>query len=234
MIKRIQWPRYLTALLLLGLVVLLGLIGVNKTLNDPTAGPPKGTYEGVGELVATSRACQTFVAQYDGLTRVEAKLDDMGRRNKGSFTFTLRTAPDAEDDIVSLTYDASTVRGTVYHAFAFAPIGDSAGQTYTFCLEAPQAELVSSITVIGTLEDTYPEGKALFRDMWGQKAGVQDLDFHLGYQLSLWGKLTVLADRLAANKPTLCGSPWFYAFLGVAYLALLYATLVRSVPPRED
>ena len=101
-------------------------------------------------------------------------------------------------------------------------------------MEAPEAELESSITAIGTVEDWYPEGEATFRDMWVEAGGVQDLDFRLGYRLSLWERGVALSDRLVANKPLFCGAKWFYALLGSTYLILLYVLLARSVPAREN
>ena len=215
------WKRYLFSLLPLGLIVLLALIGAGRTLNDPDAGPSKGPREGLGELVATARACQTFRAAYDGLARIDVRLDDLGGDASGPFTFALRAAPDGPD-LVTLTHDGADVDSNAYHTFFFDPLPDSAGRRYAFCLTAPQADLDRAITAIGTLDDVYPEGEAVLRDMWGQAAGVQDLDFHLGYRLSPWRTLALLVQRLAGNKPYLCGVPWFYAALAAAYLALLY------------
>jgi len=173
-------------------------------------------------------------AQYDGLAGVEVRLTDRGREARGPFQFDLRAAPDADRALVSLTHDASEVSRDVYHVFEFPPIESSAGRSYAFCLEAPEAELASSITAIGTSEDWYPEGEAIFRDMWVEAGGVPDLDFRLGYRLALWEELAVLSERLVANKPLLCGARWFYAAIGIAYIILLYALLARSIPAREE
>jgi hypothetical protein len=227
MIERIDWQRYLIALLPVCLVVLLALIGVIKTFNDPTAGPPKGPLAGIGEIAGTARACQTFRAAYDGLDRIDVRLDNLGRPSSGTFAFVLWAAPDASEDLVALTHNAAEVGSDAYHTFAFPPIAGSAGQRYAFCLTAPQAELEGAITAIGTLEDVYPQGEATFRDMWGQAAGVQDLDFHLGYRLPLWRKLVLLTDRLAEYKPYFFGARGFYAALAAVYLALLYALFVK-------
>lgn len=189
--------------------------------------------EGIGELVATARVCQTFLARHDGLARIEVLLDNLGRQNRSTFTFTLRAAPDDPEAIVRLTGDAAEVGHLAYYPFAFDPLPDSAGQSYAFCLEAPEADLQEAITAIGTLDDGYAEGQAVFRDMWGGAAGVQDLDFFLAYRLSLPQKLRVLGERLAADKPFLCGAPWFYALLGAACLVLLYRLFVYLIPPRE-
>jgi hypothetical protein len=188
----------------------------------------------MGELVATSRVCQTFVAQHDGLARLEVLLTDQGREASGPFHFYLRTVPDADQDLVSLTHDASEVDNDVYHVFEFPPIQGSGGQRYSFCMEAPEAELEGSITAMGTAEDWYPEGEATLRDMWVEAGGVQDLDFRLGYRLSLRERGVALSDRLVAGRPFLCGAKWFYALLGMTYLILLYVLLSRSVPAREN
>jgi len=190
--------------------------------------------EGIGELVDTSRACQTFLAQHNNLSQIEVQLDDLGRTNESSITFSLRTEPNAPQDLVTLTVDAATVDSSIYHTFAFPPLPDSEGQRYAFCLEAPEAGLDQAITAIGTLEDVYPYGRAVFRDMWGAEAGVQDLDFHVGYRLSLWQTLSVLLDRLAANKPYLCGTRWFYVVLGILYLAGLYALFCHFLPKEDE
>jgi hypothetical protein len=230
--------KWLGALALLLCIVVVAIASGGRitisTIRSPTARFP---LEGTGELVASARVCQTFVAQYDGLSQVLVMLDDLGHENSAPFLFYLRHTPDvseardAAEDLVSLTHDALGVENQVHHIFEFPPLRDSAGQPYAFCLEAPEAPLDSSITVIGVLDDWYPEGKALFRDMWGRSAGVQDLDFYLGYRLSWGDTLRVLSERLAANKPYLCGTRWFYALLGTAYLVLLYALFAKVIPP---
>jgi hypothetical protein len=199
---------------------------------QPSGGPR--TPAQMGELVATSRVCQSLIAEYDGLARVEVRLTNQGREASGPFHFDLQGTPDAAQELVSLTHDASEVNSGVYHVFEFPPIEGSKGRPYSFCLEAPEAELVSSIAAVGTREDWYPEGEATFRDMWVEEGGVPDLDFRLGYRLPLWQELGVLSDRLVANKPLLCGFKWFYALLGIAYVILLYALLVRFVPAQDQ
>ena len=246
--------RWLGACALLVCVV-VGAIGLGAGTVSSTRSPlERYGREGIGELVATARACQTFVAQYDGLSQVRVMLDDLGRENSWPFQFTLRSipdadgvsdalevpgaseapdaskVPDADGDIVRLTHDASDVKLGQLHLFEFAPVRDSDGGAYVFCLEAPQAPLDNSITAIGMLDDWYPDGKAVFHDMWGERAGVQDLDFYLGYRLSPGDKLRVLSERLAAGKPFLFGRRWFYVLLGAIYLAALWTLLVKSIP----
>ena len=235
-----EWlPRCKTHLIALAAVVvvcLLLFLGVKEvTSHLRLVYPIQGGRDGIGELVATSRVCQTFVSQYNNLNRVDVMMSNYGRQNSGSFVFYLRadtnhlSDPKDEQAIVTLTPDASIVKSTDYISFDFAPIPDSAGRSYAFCLEAPQAELSNAITAVGILGDTYPDGEAIFREMWGQGIGVSDLDFRLGYAFSPWDRLFVFADLLARYKPLLCGDWRFYALIGIAYLTLLYALFLKIV-----
>jgi hypothetical protein len=224
----------LGALALLICIVIVGTASLGRiTISNFRPPIERASRAVVGDLVATARVCQTFVARYDGLSEIRVRLDNRGRESDEPFYFYLRPAPDAAEDIVSLTGSASDVNNNTYYTLEFPSIKDSAGRSYAFCLEAPKAPLDKSITAIGLLDDWYPEGEAVFRDMWGEAGGVQDLDFYLGYRLSLWNTLRVLPKRLAASKPFLCGRWWFYALLGLAYLVLLYKMLVKSILPLD-
>jgi hypothetical protein len=228
---RKQMGRWVGALVLMVPILAFGLNVLNSTsvvISLSVEGV--GERRRMGELVATSRACQTFVAQYDDLFRVQVKLADLERQNNGPFYFRLRAISNPPQDILTLTHDASDVVNRAYHTFEFPPIHDSAGRSYRFCLEAPEAELLNSIAIVGTLEDTYPHGKATFRDMWTW--GAQDLDFRLGYEFSMMDKLAILSKRLSAYKPFAFGAQWFYALLGMAYLGLLYLAFFHFIPKR--
>ena len=230
----LTWKRHLGALLVVGFVVFMTIAGADKMIEKPGSEHIPKTQSGIGDLVASSRVCQTFVSEYNGLAQIEVVLHTMERETRGPFHFYLRTTPDAPEDLVALAHDAAEVENDVYRVFEFPSIRDSGGQSYVFCLEAPMAEQKRSITVIGTLEDRYPDGEATFREMWGGAAGIQDLDFRLVYHLSWWQKLVALSERVTANKPFLCGAPWFYALLGIAYLALLYALFLKFPPSHQD
>jgi hypothetical protein len=233
MTPHLAWRSHLRAFAVVGMVVLVGAIGAYKTLHDPDAGPPVGEREGAGELVADYRACQTFVAAHDGLNQVKVLLDDLGRRNRSTFIFTLQRSPDDERAIVTLTRDAYEVNSNTYFTLRFPPIEDSAGKDYTFCLAAPDADLAKAITVIGTVHDTYPDGRAVLTPgMWG-KGRIEDLEFHLGYDLSPWAQAGILLDRLGTDKPAFFGAGWFYALLIGAYLALLYLLFLYR-PSTQD
>jgi len=186
----------------------------------------------LGELAGTSRVCQTFVATYERLSEVQVRMHNLGKRTDAPFLFHLRTSPEGEN-LVTVESSTSQVGYEDYVRFAFAPIPESAGKTWTFCLEAPQVELSEAVTVWGVLEDTYPDGEILlFGGMWGQEVGVQDLNFRLGYSLDRRSKVEMIVRRIAEYKPFLCGSRWFYALLVLAYLGLKFILFNVMQPER--
>lgn len=188
----------------------------------------------VGGILAHSLVCQTFAAEYPDLLFVEVEFATYARANTGPVTFHLRASPDAADDLFTITFDAADVEDNVYRKFEFSPIRESAGRSFCFCLEAPEAEPGNAITVWGSTEDTYPAGEVVLEGL--EDRGVRDLTFRLGYDPPLGVKAGVLLERLVANKPSLWGDKRFYILLAVAYLVLLYVLFVRVMgmrPPGE-
>ena len=122
-----RWKAHLFALAAIAVVLLVAFAGVNQMVSPfKSRRLPLGERKDIGELVASSRVCQTFVAEYPGLSRIEVILLDYGRQNTGPFFFHLRSTPDTRRDIVTLTHDASSVKNSDYHVFAFPPLADSA------------------------------------------------------------------------------------------------------------
>lgn len=226
--RHLLCKRYVSALAVAVAIFLLGLFGINRMLNEFRSGPPAtGKRTGIGELVGTSQVCQTFLSEYSQLAQVEVAFATFDRQNIGTLIFVLHSAQGAPQDIVTLSLDISQIKDNKYHSFVFPPRADSAGKTYVFCLEAPDVDLASAITPIGILQDVYPDGQASFRDMWGESAGVQDLDFRIGYTFSFSQKPGVLADRITRYKPFLCGDWRFYVLLVIVYLVLLYGLFFK-------
>lgn len=219
-----RWQAHLVALAGVGMALLLCVAGGSKTVGQLGADQSRAS-QVAGELVASATIGQTFVAEYPGLSCIEVKLATYARRNSGPLIFHLRAAPDATEDVVTLTLDAAEIKDNAYHSFEFPPIRDSTGHTFYFYLEAPEAESNNAITAWGITEDAYPEGKAVLRNVAGH--GVRDLTFRLRYNPP-WGQtIGIVLDRLADHKPSVWGNQWFYVLLGVSYLLLLYAFFVQ-------
>jgi hypothetical protein len=179
----------------------------------------------VGGILAHSLVCQTFAAEYSNLLFVEVEFGTYARENTGPMVFHLRTSPDASEDLFTTTVDAADIENRAFHTFEFPLIRDSSGRSFYFCLEAPEAERGNAITVWGVTEDVYPDGEAVLEGL--EDHGVRDLTFRLGYNPPMMNKVSILLNRLAANKPSVFGDKNLYVVLVVAYLVLLYGLFVQ-------
>lgn len=207
-------------------MLLLGLLGIQEAAGNVYEEQPHVSAL-VGELVTSTTAGQTFIAEYPGLSHVEILLATYARRNTGTLVFHLREAADTADDLVTLTVDAAKAKDNAYNTFEFTPIRDSANRTFYFYLEAPEAEMGNAITVGGATEDTYSHGEAVLKGLEGHN--VHDLTFRLGYDLPTMAKVNIFLEHLVANKPSLWGDKCLYISLVVAYLSLLYALLIWAM-----
>jgi hypothetical protein len=116
---------------------------------------------------------QTFVARHAGLNGVELWLvpEDEAR---GTLTLHLRSAPQAETDIVTATLPLAQITDSAFHRFSFPPLRDSHGQYYYAVLELSGA---GQVRVGSGPGDAYLDG-ALYRDHEPQDA---QMAFRLTY-----------------------------------------------------
>jgi hypothetical protein len=212
-------------------ILLLGLIGIWRSVEGVSTDQPQVSIT-VGELLPSAIAGQTFVAEYSGLSRIQVLLATYARSNTGPLTFHLRSSPDAQEDLVTLAFDAADVVDNTYYAFEFPPIRGSAGRSFYFCLEAAQAAPGNAVTAWGSTEDVYPDGEAVLQGLEGN--GVRDLTFRLGYNPPLWQRVSILAQRLTANKPSVWGDVRLYAVLTAVYAVLLFLLFVRFLNAGTD
>ena len=212
-------------------IVILGLMGIWRSVEGASTDQPRASVT-VGELLSSVTAGQTFVAEYAGLSFIEVRLATYARSNTGPLVFHLRAHPDNQEDLATLTFDAANVVDNAYYTFEFPPIRDSAGRSFYFCLEAPEATPGNAITVWGSTEDVYPDGEAVLQGLAGN--GVRDLTFRLGYDPPLWQRISILAERITANKPSVWGDIRLYIVLSVAYLALLFLLFARLLNVGAD
>lgn len=217
------WKTHLITLSSIAVLLLLGLFGVEKTVNNIYTEQPHFSVV-VGEIVESASVGQTFIAEYNGLSRVELLLTTYGRHNTGPLIFHLRASA-TDSDLVTIVIESGEVRDNTYQVFEFPPLRGLSGQRLYFFVEAPQATSGNAIGVWGVTEDFYPDGKAIIRGV--NDRGIQDLAFRLGYQPSVLEKSDILLGRLAANKPSLWGDRKLYICLGGAYFVLLYTVLLR-------
>ncbi len=225
-VKRVRsWRTHLVALGGVVLILVFGLMGIQKATDKIHTQQPHAN-KSVGELLASTEAGQTFTAEHSGFSLVEVRLATLARANTGPVVFHLRESPDASVDLFVTTIEAADVKDNAYHIFEFPPIRDSIGRSFYFGLESPDAEQGNAITVWGTTEDIYPDGKAVLEGL--KDCGVRDLTFRLGYDPPLGERASILLNRVVANKPSLWGDKSFYILLAAVYLALLYVLFAWS------
>jgi hypothetical protein len=174
----------------------------------------------IQEVKGDKTVGQTFVAPLPGLQRIDVTLFDRGRRNTHDVTFHLRPGLDSSTDIVSITFNASAVKGGEWYTFDFPPLPDSANKTYYFYFSSPESTDNDAIAVGGIQVDLYPGGEAYL----GSTPAKADAAFRTYYSgVTLPQKAERLLERLAENKPFLWGNKYFYVFLAIVYLALVTA-----------
>lgn len=205
----------------------LGLVIVACSALERVEMPIEGQdthVEPAGQIVGGETVGQTFLARYNHLHRIDVFMSTYARANTHEVIFHLKTGPDAPDDILSLSFNASRVEDYAYRSFTFPPIPDSAGQTFYFYIESPSSVEGDAVTAWIQPQDLYPQG-TLFRN--GAPAGG-DLHFQAHYQGSYWDKATALLNRLVENKPSIWGEKWFYVLLATLTVSgaawLLYQT----------
>jgi len=183
----------------------------------------------VGDLRAGIVVGQSFIASHTGLCRIDVWLAPKVTDNTQDILFHLKTDRQAEQDLVTLTANARDVHPDAYHTFAFPPIANSAGRSFYFYLESPDSTSANAVTVWGTEEDAYPEGKA---DAGPASAVTKgDLAFVAYYQPGIAETADILLDRLTANKPLIWGDRRFYLLLAITYcfLFIKFILAVRNI-----
>jgi hypothetical protein len=157
---------------------------------------------------------QSFLAPIDNLQRIDVVLRNYNRKNTHDVTFYLKQSPDAPEVLYQETFNASEITGSSqWRTFEFPPIPTSAGKSYFFYFASPDSVAGDALTVGGGLGDFYDGGSAYL----GPGPARGDLAFRTYYGLSTSEKLSILAQRLVKNKPSIWGDIRFYILLLVLY-----------------
>lgn len=221
---------YLVGIGTLFALLLIGSASLERFTVGPMGQPTADTP--AGEIHGSITVGQVFTAPHSGLYRLDVLMATYARENTHDVIFHLRSSPQAESDLVKITINAREVEDNRFRPFIFDPIRDSAEKNYYFFFDSPDSEPGDAITVWATIKDLYPEGRP-FRN---HQAGGGDLVFLTYYQPSTLGKVDILLDRLAANKPLFWGDRRFYLLLALLYVALLslFVVQITKIPPAEE
>jgi len=142
--------------------ILLFLITVcisGCTLDRVTAqqGKATGLWE---ELVGGKTFGQSFVSDLDNLYRIDLSTATFSRVNSAPVIFYLKDSPQANTAIRSITLPGPEIQNDRPTSFVFEPITSSAGKSFYFVIESPEATPGNAITVYASEYDQYPRGEA--------------------------------------------------------------------------
>lgn len=161
---------------------------------------------------------QTFVAHHAGLDGVEIWLEP-GRDGEGEIRFSLRTDPQATEDLVVVELPMTQIAAPGFYRFSFAPWRDSHSRYYYAVLQVTGDGMVQVASEPG---DTYLNG-ALY---WDHQPLDAQMAFRLVYEPGwialdlLWAGLKGLALLAVAGL--------LYVVPGWALLAWLWPGFVGS------
>lgn len=173
--------------------------------------------EPIGEIRQWQTIGQSFVAEYNGLYRVELSLADYGHRNTGPVLFWLFPFHGSPDILAQGSFPAEAIRGDVVYGLEFPPQPASAGRAYYLELEAPGASPGNAITAYLRPDGPYTPGSAY----WAGQPQPGDLVFSLYYRVSPLERLEIWFEQVTANKPGVWGQTGLYVGSLAAYLGLL-------------
>jgi hypothetical protein len=138
----------------------------------------------VGELRGSVKLMQTFRSKFPHLTRIDVLMANYRRKNTADLVFSLRRHPRDQENLRTVVVNAEKIKDNNWHAFRFSPLPDSAGKTYTWVLESPEATKGNAVTVWAT-DRPYEEGEMyVFRSKnttWQQARKPGALAFRVYY-----------------------------------------------------
>lgn len=105
---------------------------------------------------------QTFVSNYPGLSQIDILF--LGGDQTQTLHFHLKQKCDAVAEMVEISVELPSHPGPIFQAFTFSPIDSSAGQTYCFILEAPEASADNPVKLPLSHGDLYPYGNVAVHD----------------------------------------------------------------------
>ncbi|MBI4022498.1 MAG: hypothetical protein HY372_04000 [Candidatus Andersenbacteria bacterium] len=126
-----------------------------------------------GELTDEAVVGQTLRASRNGLSGIAVKFATYsGRENTKPVLFSLRKSVDEIADVRTAAVPAARLGDNQFHMFRFAPIADSAGQTFFFIIVSPDSRTGDAVTIDIDGRDPYPRGTAYLAR--GSKTAAQD------------------------------------------------------------
>jgi 4-amino-4-deoxy-L-arabinose transferase-like glycosyltransferase len=180
------------------------------------------------EIYGEHTVGQTFVARHDDLSRIDVRMATYARPQLYPVVFVLKESPAAQVELARVIAPPLTVQDNAFYPFSFAPIPNSAGRSYYFEIQSPQAPAERPVTVWYQPADVYVDGEGYLE---GRPVIDADMTFRTYYHLgSLDQAVSYFRSRLPESKPGIWGEPFFYDTFLVLYvivLGVLFLSLLR-------
>jgi len=141
------------------LIALLSLSLVSACAEAPGASQHLYTTT-AGEIWGPHTVGQTFIADRDGLNRIDVRLATYARHNTHPVTFHF-LEDGSSTEIHTVTFGADTVVDNAYRTFTFPPLFPSAGRRYRFFFDSPSSVTGDAITAWSVPHDAYRAGQSL-------------------------------------------------------------------------
>jgi hypothetical protein len=193
------------------IILCLGLICLSGcTLDSITAQQAKAT--GLwDELIGGTSFGQSFISVRNNLYRIDLSTATFSRVNSAPVIFSLKNNPQDTTTIFSIVLPGPDIQNQRPTTIVFPPISDSAGKSFYFSIESPEAAPGNAITVYANELDQYANGSA-YRN---NQVVSGDLAFtaYSREPFTVLGVLGDIASRAAQDVP-------FFICFGMLILAV--------------
>jgi hypothetical protein len=116
----------------------------------------------IGSLGTHGMLRQSFVSRCNDLSAVQMRLGAPVLSTRGALTVSLLEEPTRDVVATTTMPRAEIVLDGGWEFFWFDPVRGSSGKRYTIVLRAVENDLDASVYVLGSREDSYPDGEAVF------------------------------------------------------------------------
>jgi hypothetical protein len=164
---------------------------------------------------------QTFVAESDGLGRVDIMMGTLGRPNDRNLYFRLYRLGERVENIRTVAVNAAGLLNNLYNRFVFKPVAGSGKQAFSFILTSPGSWPDNSVCAWMNGRNIYRQGSALID---GAPAHG-DLVFRVYSRRPLFTEIR----RIVRKNPGILGRTWFFVLGAVAFEVVFLLVVVRLV-----
>jgi hypothetical protein len=180
----------------------------------------------IGEISGSRIVGQSFMANGNGLTRIDIKMATYARTNTKDVTFYLREANSTED-LARVKINAQQIKDNSFHHFEFDPIPDSNGKSYILSIQSPESKPGNSITVWYSTNDVYPNGTALVNSTPIEG----DLSFRVYYDIP---RLDILSFSFRKFTTDIAFAVTYTILVGVIVLGIVWLYVKHAMKKNSN